>query len=256
MIFGVLQGRLSKPINGKMQEFPINEWDKEFHTLHQIGLSGIEWLITPVDNLTNPFFTESFLPSNILSVCVDTMVSNSFYKLEFMNENLVPVLNRMKELGLNKIVIPLLEDSSVDNEYIRHEFLKNFIPISENYPDVDFCFEFECGKEIVMDVVSKKDNFYITYDTGNFTSTYKEKINHEDLINFFGSKIKNVHFKDRTYEGQTKHFGLGNTDFKTIIDTLKKNNYHDNIILQLARDVDGDEINYIKNTYNKIKELL
>jgi hypothetical protein len=26
--------------------------------------------------------------------------------------------------------------------------------------------------------------------------------------------------------------------------------------LQLARDVDGDEINYIKNTYQKIKTLL
>lgn len=256
MKIGILQGRLSKPVNGKMQEFPINGWDKEFYTIPQIGLSGIEWLITPVDNLNNPFFTNQTLPPNILSVCVDTMVCNSFYKLEFMNENLVPVLNRMKELGLNKIVIPLLENSSVENEYIRHEFLKNFITISENYPDINFCFEFECDKEIVMDVVSKRDNFYITYDTGNFTSTYKEKINHKELIEFFGFKIKNVHFKDRTYDGQTKHFGLGNTDFKTIIDTLKKNNYHDNIILQLARDVDGDEINYIKNTYNKIKELL
>ena len=256
MIFGVLQGRLSKPVNGKMQEFPINNWDKEFHSLHQIGLSGIEWLITPVDNLTNPFFTEQTLPSNIISVCIDTMVSNSFYKLEFMNENLVPVLNRMKELGLYKIVIPLLEDSSVENVYIRYEFLKNIIPISENYPSINFCFEFECDKEIVMDVVSKKDNFFITYDTGNFTSTYKEKIDHKELINYFGSKIKNVHFKDRTFNGETKHFGLGDTDFKTIIDSLKNINYTDNIILQLARDVDGDEINYIKNTYQKIKTLL
>ena len=24
MIFGILQGRLSKPVNGKMQEFPLN----------------------------------------------------------------------------------------------------------------------------------------------------------------------------------------------------------------------------------------
>jgi L-ribulose-5-phosphate 3-epimerase len=256
MIFGVLQGRLSKPVNGKMQEFPINYWDKEFHSLHQIGLSGIEWLITPVDNLTNPFFTEQTLPSNIFSVCIDTMVSNSFYKLEFMNENLVPVLNRMKELGLNKIVIPLLEESSVENVYIRYEFLKNIIPTSENYPSINFCFEFECDKEIVMDVVSKKDNFFITYDTGNFTSTYKDKIDHEELINYFGSKIKNVHFKDRNFNGETKHFGLGDTDFKTIIDSLKNINYTDNIILQLARDVDGDEINYIKNTYQKIKTLL
>jgi L-ribulose-5-phosphate 3-epimerase len=256
MIFGILQGRLSKPVNGKMQEFPINDWDKEFHNLNQIGLSGIEWLITPVDNLTNPFFTEQTLPSNILSVCVDTMVSNTFYKIDFMTENLVPVLNRMKELGLNKIVIPLLESSSVENEHIRYEFLKNFIPISENYPDINFCFEFECDKKIVMDVVNKKDNFFITYDTGNFTSTYREKINHKELINFFGDKIKNVHVKDRTFNGETKHFGLGDTDFKSIIDSLKNINYTDNIVLQLARGVDGDEINYIKNSYKKIKNLL
>lgn len=235
MIFGVLQGRLSKPVNGKMQEFPVSEWENEFIYLSELGLSGIEWLITPKDNLNNPFFSNQNLPKNILSVCVDTMVSNSFYKTEFMNENLVPVLNKMVELKLTKIVIPLLEESSVENGYIRFEFLKNFIPFSENYPNIDFCFEFECNKEIVMDVVNKKDNFYITYDTGNFTSTYKEKINHKELINFFGSKIKNVHFKDRTYGGQTKPFGFGNTDFKTIIDTLKKNYYHDNIILQLGK---------------------
>ena len=76
MIFGILQGRLSKPVNGKMQEFPLNEWSNEFGNLAKIGLSGIEWLITPKDNLTNPLFTETNLPKNILSVCVDTMVSN------------------------------------------------------------------------------------------------------------------------------------------------------------------------------------
>jgi L-ribulose-5-phosphate 3-epimerase len=256
MRVGVLQGRLSEPVNKKMQEFPSNTWKSEFNVLNSIGLSGIEWIITPNNNLNNPFFIESNLPLNVLSVCVDTMVNNSFYKNEFMNQTLVPVLDKMAKLNLNKIVIPLLEDSSVENEYIRYEFLKNIIPISEKYPSIDFCFEFECNKEIVIDVVNKKDNFFITYDTGNFTSTYKEKIDHKELIEYFGSKIKNVHFKDRTFNGETKHLGLGDTDFKTIIDSLKNINYTDNIILQLARGVNGDEINYIKNTYKKIKTLL
>lgn len=256
MNFGILQGRLSKPVNGKIQEFPLNDWLVEFNNLPKVEISGIEWIITPKDYLTNPFFKEDKLPPNIFSVCVDTMISSSFYKVDFMSQNLIPVLDRVVVLGLTKVVIPLLENSSVIDDTIRHEFLKNFIPISEKYTNIDFCFEFECHKEIVMDVVNKKDNFYITYDTGNFTSTYGEKINHEELIDFFGTKIKNVHFKDRTYDGQTRPFGLGNTDFKVIIDSLKKNNYNDNIILQLARGVDGDEINYIKNTYNKIKELL
>lgn len=256
MRVGVLQGRLSEPVNKKNQEFPSNTWRSEFNVLNIIGLSGIEWLITPNNNLNNPLFIDDKLPSNILSVCVDTMVNNLFYTDEFMNQNLVPVLDKMVELNLNKIVIPLLEDSSVENEYIRYEFLKNIIPISEKYPSINFCFEFECNKEIVMEVVNKKDNFFITYDTGNFTSTYKEKINHKELIHYFGPKIKNVHFKDRTFNGETKHFGLGDTDFKTIVDSLKNINYTNNIVLQLARDVDGDEINYIKNTYKKIKTLL
>jgi L-ribulose-5-phosphate 3-epimerase len=256
MIFGVLQGRLSEPINKKIQEFPSNTWKSEFNTVKNIDLSGIEWLITPNDNLNNPFFTESNLPDNILSVCVDTMVNKSFHKNEFLYKNLVPVLNKMTELKLNKLVIPLLEDSSVDNEHTRYNFLKNIIPISEKYPKINFCFEFECDKEIVMDIVNKKHNFFITYDTGNFTSKYKEKIDHKELISFFGAKIKNVHFKDRTFNGETKHFGLGDTNFKNIIDSLKNINYTHNIILQLARDVDGDEINYIKNTYENIKKLL
>ena len=66
----------------------------EFNVLNHIGLSGIEWLITPNDNLSNPLFIESYLPTNILSVCVDTMVNNSFYKDEFMNKNLVHVLDK------------------------------------------------------------------------------------------------------------------------------------------------------------------
>jgi hypothetical protein len=106
MIVGVLQGRLSDPVNKKMQEFPLN-WKSEFNVLNHIELSGIEWLITPNDNLNNPLFVESNLPTNILSVCVDTMVNNSFYKDEFMNQNLVPVLDKMVELKLNKLVIPL-----------------------------------------------------------------------------------------------------------------------------------------------------
>jgi hexulose-6-phosphate isomerase len=188
-----------------------------------------------------------------MSVCVDTMVNKSFYNQDFINKNLIPVLDRMSVLNVNKVVIPLLEDSSVDDPLIREEFLKNIIPIGEKYSFIEFCFEFESNKEIVLDVVSKKSNFFITYDTGNFTSHYKQKINHEDLILSFGDKIKNVHIKDRTYNSISKKFSFGDTDFMTIFKTLKKINYSDNFILQLCRDSEGDEKKYIEETYKKIK---
>jgi hypothetical protein len=256
MKLGILQGRLSIPVQGHIQEFPYLTWKQEFDNLDDLGLIGIEWLITPNTNHSNPLFTEVKLPKNILSVCVDTMVNSQFYDKEFMEVNLIPVLNKMTNSNLTKVVIPLLESSSIENSKTRYNFLKNITDISEQYPTIDFCFEFECKKEIIKEIVDLKDNFFITYDTGNFTSTYKEKVNHGELISYFNRKIKNIHFKDRTYDGKTKNFGDGNTNFIEIIDSLKKINYNENIILQLARGEDGDEINYIKEIVSKITKIL
>jgi len=47
MIFhglGSMQGRLSQPLNDKIQHFPITKWQEEFHTASKIGLSSIEWV--------------------------------------------------------------------------------------------------------------------------------------------------------------------------------------------------------------------
>ena len=253
MKIGILQGRLSPPIGGMMQEFPEETWENEFVDLEDIDLCGIEWLITKNNFKNNPFFKNDILPKNILSVCVDIMVDQNFYKESFLNENLIPVLDVMVNKNILNLVFPLLEDSSVNDKTIRDIFIKNICDISEKYKSVSFCFEFETDKEIVMEVVSKKQNFFITYDTGNFTSYYKEMVNHSDLINFFDGKIKNVHLKDRSYNGVTKKIGHGNTDFNLIFKSLREINYDGYCILQLCRDVNGEEKKYIKESYRKIK---
>jgi hexulose-6-phosphate isomerase len=256
MNLGVLQGRLSKSVDNKIQEFPHSTWKKEFEYLSDLNLVGIEWLITPANNFDNPFFNEKNLPTNILSVCVDTMVNPLFYEKSFLEKNLTPILNRMYELEIKKIIIPLLEDSDITDYNIKSLFLERILNVSNKFKEIDFCFEFECNKEIVYDFVNNDEKFYITYDTGNFTSFYKEKINHIDLIKYFGNKIKNVHIKDRTYYGKTKELGLGNTNFKDIFIGLKDINYNENLILQLAREVEGNEFSYLKNSIKKIKNLI
>ena len=52
MNLGVIQGRLSEPVNGHIQEFPI-AWRKEFEFLDEYGLTHIEWLITKGSAKTN-----------------------------------------------------------------------------------------------------------------------------------------------------------------------------------------------------------
>ena len=39
---GIMQGRLSKPINGKIQSFPKNSWENEFYLAKDIGFELIE----------------------------------------------------------------------------------------------------------------------------------------------------------------------------------------------------------------------
>jgi sugar phosphate isomerase/epimerase len=87
-------------------------------------------------------------------------------------------------------------------------------------------------------------------------SFYKENINHQELIQYFGNKIKNIHIKDRNYQGETKLFGFGDTNFKVIFEILKKINYNENVILQLAREVECNEVNYISETLKKINKII
>ena len=42
---GIMQGRLSKPLNGKIQSFPTNTWKKEFYVAKEIGFELIEWVL-------------------------------------------------------------------------------------------------------------------------------------------------------------------------------------------------------------------
>lgn len=253
MKVGITQGRLSKPLNGKIQEFPTVTWKDEFENIKELGLDGIEWILTSDQFLNNPLLTELDLPKEILSICVDNIVNKKISENHFLYENLVPILNKMIDINVKKIVIPLLEDSNVNDKKLRKKFIQNISQIANQYPEVEFCFEFETNIEIIMEILESRDNFYLTYDTGNFTSFYGKSVDHKSLINLFGKKIKNVHIKDRDYYGNTKPFGFGNTDFDIIFETLKKNGYIENFILQLSRGENGKEKDYIKNIYETFK---
>ena len=55
MKIGIMQGRLLPPVNGHIQEFPDN-WKEEFGILENIGLHGVEWLVTKNSWLNNPIY--------------------------------------------------------------------------------------------------------------------------------------------------------------------------------------------------------
>ena len=48
---GIMQGRLSKPLNRKIQSFPKNSWENEFYVAKDVGFELIEWVLD--DDLKN-----------------------------------------------------------------------------------------------------------------------------------------------------------------------------------------------------------
>ena len=55
---GIMQGRLSPRIDGKIQAYPAGTWQKEFEIAQEIGYAAIEWIVEkPVE--TNALMTTS-----------------------------------------------------------------------------------------------------------------------------------------------------------------------------------------------------
>jgi L-ribulose-5-phosphate 3-epimerase len=41
---GIMQGRLSPPVGGRIQSFPVDCWREEFFRAREAGLNCIEWV--------------------------------------------------------------------------------------------------------------------------------------------------------------------------------------------------------------------
>ena len=51
---GVMQGRLSPIINGKIQSFPWQNWKNEFYDLYDLNINLVEWTIDQENLYENP----------------------------------------------------------------------------------------------------------------------------------------------------------------------------------------------------------
>ena len=70
------------------------------------------------------------------------------------------------------------------------------------------------------------------YDSGNSASL---GYNSNEELTELKKWIKNVHVKDRKFQGTTVPFGMGDTNFDLFFSSLAKINYSEDLIIQGAR---------------------
>lgn len=260
---GIMQGRLSTSIHNSIQTFPENSWAQEFELAQKIGLGSIEWIFDTYEK--NPIMEKKFneindliskFQININSICADYFIVNKlFNESEFNIKKNLQVLKQLaincKEIGVQIIEIPLVDNSSLKSEKNKNELVNNLEKILQEINDLELIITLETDLAPMefLDLLNRFENnkVFANYDTGNSASL---GFNVNEELEILRNKIKNIHLKDRFLNGGTVPFGSGNVNFDEFFTMLKKINYSGDLIIQGARE---EEISPEKNCLKYLK---
>jgi hexulose-6-phosphate isomerase len=254
---GIMQGRLSPRIDGKIQAYPAKTWQKEFEVAQEIGYAAIEWIVEkPLD--VNALMSKSGMQEikeiilktgvRIDFICADIFMQQPLIRMsqeirEENKEHLKNILVSAKEVGAIGVEIPFVDASSIKSESEINELIS--------------CMQeaFELAKEIGMKISLETDlnptsfkelldrinlnHVQANYDIGNSASLGFDPI---EEINAIGKRILNVHVKDRKFGSTTVPLGTGDADIKLSLSRLSEINYLGGITMQAARGTDDIEV--------------
>jgi hexulose-6-phosphate isomerase len=263
---GFIQGRLSPITNNRIQQFPWDTWQNEFSIASKNDINLIEWTIDTFKFHLNPLINLNqweeintiARKNNILipSVTCDYFMENPPWKsdINLIKKGIIAIFQGMKNISAKILVVPLVDNSSLldssNADTVKSLFI-NLIPemIQNN---IQIAFECDLNPEELLHFISEFDKNYfgVNYDIGNSASLGFDP-NKE--FEAYGSRITNVHVKDRKINGPTIPLGEGDADFLRIFGLLHEVNYQGNLILQTARSKEGKDAEVLVK-YKKLVE--
>lgn len=269
-LIGIMQGRLSPPVNGKIQAFPWNSWEQEFFQAKEIGLDMIDWLVEADRFYENPLLTVqgartiktlmSKTGVSIGAVCAHYFIACpllrcSGSKLKKRIDVLDLIIDRLNNIGIKYLEIPFLENSAIKDETELKQIMQIIKPSLEKAHQLGAILAFETSlpAEVFRAFLSGLDHPAVraNYDMGNSASLgYDPK----EELESYGELVATVHIKDRVLKGGTVPLGQGNTDFATCFSMLRAKNYGGPFILEVARA--GNEIESAKKNVAFVKNFL
>ncbi len=266
---GMMQGRLSPLINGRIQSFPKQNWEVEMMEAPTIGIGKIEWTIDSDDFFKNPLITregnakilsnEEKSTVRIPSVTCDYFMENPPWQSDRkeVQKNIRLILQGMSTISARILVIPLVDNSAIkriSEMTLVIDFFNELVDDLAKH-NLEISFETDLGPQEFANFIENfhAERFFVNYDVGNSASL---GFNPKEEFDAFGSRINNVHVKDRILNGMTVPLGEGAADFEFVFDYLKKVRYEGNFILQTARAQDGNHASSIIRYRNQVLNWL
>ena len=253
---GFMQGRLSPPVDGKIQAFPWDRWRDEFAAAEKIGIGLMEWTLDHDRLAENPLMTAEGQDEikalsarhgvRVLSLTGDIFMQMPFWRVAGATRDqrlreFDAVAEACAQVGAKFIVVPLVDNGAMatpdEEACVIAEFTKRAGWLRQR--GLAVVFESDYPPQKLASFIAKfpEGVFGINYDIGNSAALGYDSA--AEIAAYF-PRILNVHIKDRVLGGSTVPLGTGNARLDTTIADLVKCGYRGSYILQTARAIDGD----------------
>ncbi len=253
-----MQGRLSPPVDGRIQAFPRDHWREEFAAAEAIGFTMMEWTVDQDGLEQNPLLTrdgraEVRLLSSRHGVRVPSLTGDCFMQAPLwkastdaqakLESTFFSVIEACSDLGIEIAVVPLV-DSGAIVDATQEAVLLQFMTDNCNRLQelgVTIAFESDYAPDKLSELLGKlpTSGFGINYDIGNSAALGYDPVLE---IEAYGERIVNVHIKDRLLGGATVPLGAGAADLERAVSLLLGQGYRGNFVLQTARADDNDHL--------------
>ena len=271
--YGIMQGRLSPPEDGRFQSFPRNSWREEFARAREAGFDYIEWIHDEYGRTANPIFSETGLAEldalkrehsiATPALCGDWFMD--FPLIRCMQEEraererhlheLIPIAAR---IVANRIVLPFVDQSKMtpeDDKQTVIEVLQRALPIAQQH-NVELHLEADFNPVDFTAFLARIEHpsLKVNWDSGNSSG-----LGYVALEEFaaYGHRIGSVHIKDRYKkpEGgvETRRLGHGSANFEDVFKAIRSIDYKGGVTLQVARGAANDEVNFVQGQLAFVK---
>jgi len=268
---GFMQGRLSPPVNGKIQAFPWAHWQDEFATAQANSFGLMEWTLDQGRLYENPLMMTTGREEiralmqrygvRVLSLTGDCFMQAPFYKVagtarKALLADFGRVVDACADVSIRYVVVPLVDNGRLENREQEEALIAGLREIEPHLRDgMKIIFESDFPPARLRSFIARlpAQHYGINYDIGNSAALGFDP---GEEIAAYGSRIDNVHVKDRVLGGTTVPLGSGNADFPTVFRALKREGYRGHFILQTARAADGDHAGALRRYRDMVADWL
>ncbi len=255
---GVMQGRLVPKYQGRYQAHPIGYWQDEFVIAKKIGLDCIEFILDFNDAEDNPLLKAGGINEineviNQTGVGVRTICADYFMEAPIHSEDvevskqsqkiMIKLLKNSAEIGVTDVIIPCVDQSSLNDQLAVDRFVEQLSPVVKiaEKLNINLSLETDLAPQSFVELIDRFNSERVTvnYDIGNSAALGYNPI---DELDAYGTRITDIHIKDRIKAGKSVLLGEGDVNFDKFFNKLKEFDYCGPFIMQAYRDESGVEI--------------